>query len=632
MPTAIQIILHVDLLDRIIYDMVGFSRGNLIRHEQESKNKAVSYEVTIEQKSIVFSIYSVAFEWNDKVLIEDVCPAIDLFLGFLLVDLPANRSQFRDIVGSKTTPEQYLSKIRVISDVDEDIVFSSLNDRNDVNAVYMVDWIKNAVPLYSNLTLSADDFKTEITDDVMFVTQTVSGYLNEDINNRIMFTPVLRSGEVVKRSWSVVHRDMFLHSSVKDDAKRYGCHKLDTLRAENIDTKNPLIDLQAFGSYNMWVPKEEFNKLTSSDSKIPAYALIPSWKRYASLVSSGVFDDGLSAVSRYHCQDTGRKDIKVYNIVPTYGIIEGERETCVASDQVYRKRSGDCQLAGLSDDSEFDNCCTMAKGDENLLNTLFVLSAYRNVDFPNHLKYLKEIFQWYISLKQAPSPWTITPTIEISDEEDSKESDGIIEVIQSLRPTIMNFEITYADDAGEKFRKILSLLDAKNMQDIVIKPLANMAFVDFTDYTSINKTILEIVRAGLYPRRRFSCVLSTSEPELFLEAVSYISKAMKEKENFELQIEYIGDFPHGTPELDETSEADGNRIKTNMEERFRQSGYSQKASAEGEQEHPFIKDQVTVKTSKYWLPRADDDNSQVIGIKLFFSCEIKLPVPRKYVR
>ena len=338
--------------------------------KEEQVVEGVQHEVLVEENRVSprLSLYISHREgedlWDGDILEQVVCQYfITLFLDTFMILLPQLDTE--SLGKLKMTPFEYINAITVTSSVNNELLLASgQNEGYEEDALYISDWVLNSVPLYSNLIISKKDTSEEITDEVMFTTQTVKEYLEEDKNNRILFTPTVRDGKNVKRSWSVLQKDFVQDKKVFEGSKRYGCHNLDTLNPLNVDRTNILIDLQAFGSYNMWVPLTNFEDTLietdlSNPEDSPAFAVIPSFTKYASLVNVDVFDSGASAVSRYHCQDTGRKIIRVHRIVPTYTEDTIVRNSCVTTDRTFRMNSSRLSKCkpGLKKDDNDDQCC-----------------------------------------------------------------------------------------------------------------------------------------------------------------------------------------------------------------------------------------------------------------------------------
>ena len=317
-------------------------------HGEPINTKRAEYGISFENGSINLYIAQNKFEddWDSKFLNSIVCEEIIVpFIEKIAIDIPSKSPDVRLKMG--VSAYEYANNLTITSSVNSDRLIGILyrgfemNDTYEEDASYVRDWVLNSIPLYSNLTISNTDMEEEITDVVTYTTQTLRDYLKEDNNNRILYTPVVRDGNIVKRSWSILQTDFLEDIDLYKGAKRYGCYILDTMNSDNVDEENGLVDLQAFGAYNMWVPDKDIEEILLGFDEHPAFALIPSYIKYASLVNADVYENpGTSIVSRYHCQDTGRNIIKVHKIVPTHMNSSLNRLSCVTSDKIFRMKGG----------------------------------------------------------------------------------------------------------------------------------------------------------------------------------------------------------------------------------------------------------------------------------------------------
>ena len=610
---------------------------------ENNLSEGVEYEALLENNGISLYIAQADNEqdWDSDVLQGVVCEYfITLLVDTFMVLLPSND---QDTIRSlRLSTYEYMKNVTVTSSVNKERLLDVNTGRNDtyeVDALYVRDWVLNSLPLYSNLTVSNEDMEEEITDEVMFTTQTVQEYLQEDENNRILYTPVIRNGSVVKRSWSVLQKDFLDDFELLEGSKRYGCFVLDTMNPTNVDSENVLVDLQSFGSYNMWVPLTNVEDTLIEQEMIqpsshPAFAVIPSFTKYASLVNVDVQDSGASAVSRYHCQDTGREFIKVHKIVPAYTDIVVSRQSCVTTDKTFRM-SGDCK-PGFRKDGDIDNCCKTENQD--LLEQLVLLSSYRNVDFPQRLNYLREILSWYSSVRPIPSLWDTKITISVA-ETLPPDNEGILDVIKTLRPTITEAIISVIIDGNkntiaDKLRETIRLLNIENMHNLKI------TFRSGSKQPEISRVIFEeTMGSGKYPMGVFGSIMTWSDDESANQILT-VSKNLTEKERFNMTLHILAGFKRNrtlNPEIDferieaEDLEADAvmDSIQEKIEESFRKAGYKQKLVVSEDpdrEEEPYRKEHVEVSAISFWKNARRDQ--RVMEIK--FICKSKLPSPRKF--
>lgn len=616
---------------------INYAISETYEDEMQDRNGGgVDHEVVLDGNvlSLYLSQKRGENKWDSETLNGVVCGYfISLFLDTMMVLLPATDDYSLKILGM--TKYQYLKGITVTSSVNNEILMEGSPDEKYIeDASYVAEWVLNSVPLYSNLTVSNSDLSEEITDDVMFTTQTVQEYFEEDKNNRILYTPVVRDGNMVKRSWSVLQKDFLDDRTIVEGSKRYGCFILDTRNPKNVDSENTLVDLQAFGSYNMWVQLDNFeasllDKETLNPEDHPAFAVIPTFTKYASLVNVDVQDSGASAVSRYHCQDTGRKVIKVHKIVPTYMEPELKRSSCITTDKVFRMKMGEegC-LPGLKNDEA--SCCRTSNQD--LLETLVLLSAYRTVDFPARLNYLKDILSWYSTIRPIPSPWKNMIKLSVA-EELPRDNKGVLDVINTLKPSVMSAVISVKLTGDEtKIAKQLSetikSLNTENMHYL------KLSFKPTSRKQELSNVIFEdIMKTGKYPMGYLRTIMSWSD-----ESISHISTVCKnimDKERYEMKIDFVCEFKRDRTLTDpddidaEDIEADAtmDAIKEKIEETFRNSGYKQKlviSEDQDSEEEPYRREHVEVQILTFWHTK----EQRIMQIN--FECESKLKTPRTF--
>jgi len=415
-----------------------------------------------------------------------------------------------------------------------------------------------------------------------------------------------------------------------EGSKRYGCYMLDTMNPSNVDRDNTLVDLQAFGSYNMWVRLENLEDTllepeTNRAAYInPAFAVIPSFRNYASLVNVNVQDSGASAVSRYHCQDTGRKVIKVHNIVPTYSENDIERSSCVTTDKTFRMIDDTCK-PGLKKDED-QNCCRTFHKD--LLEQLVILSAYRNVDFPPRLNYLKDILSWYSSVIPLPSIWTKEITLSIAKKL-PLENAGLIDVISTLKPTIMNAVISVHVDkdesVGNLLRQLIKSLDVPNMHKLKLslKPMKKEQHISDAIFE-------EVMNIGRYPMGNFQAIMSWDESRI--DQIFTTCQTVLKKERFEMRLHYFSRFernssltPQEMEEEDVEIDSSINNIKEKIEGAIRKAGYKGEITDDDEPE-PYMKEHVEVQMISFWRNNKREDRI----FELNFVCKSKLSFPKKF--
>jgi hypothetical protein len=616
---------------------INYAISETYEDEMQDRNGGgVDHEVVLDGNvlSLYLSQKRGENKWDSETLNGVVCGYfISLFLDTMMVLLPATDDYSLKILGM--TKYQYLKGITVTSSVNNEILMEGSPDEKYIeDASYVAEWVLNSVPLYSNLTVSNSDLSEEITDDVMFTTQTVQEYFEEDKNNRILYTPVVRDGNMVKRSWSVLQKDFLDDRTIVEGSKRYGCFILDTRNPKNVDSENTLVDLQAFGSYNMWVQLDNFeasllDKETLNPEDHPAFAVIPTFTKYASLVNVDVQDSGASAVSRYHCQDTGRKVIKVHKIVPTYMEPELKRSSCITTDKVFRMKMGaEGCLPGLKNDEA--SCCRTSNQD--LLETLVLLSAYRTVDFPARLNYLKDILSWYSTIRPIPSPWKNMIKLSVA-EELPRDNKGVLDVINTLKPSVMSAVISVKLTGDEtKIAKQLSetikSLNTENMHYL------KLSFKPTSRKQELSNVIFEdIMKTGKYPMGYLRTIMSWSD-----ESISHISTVCKnimDKERYEMKIDFVCEFKRDRTLTDpddidaEDIEADAtmDAIKEKIEETFRNSGYKQKlviSEDQDSEEEPYRREHVEVQILTFWHTK----EQRIMQIN--FECESKLKTPRTF--
>jgi len=163
--------------------------------------ETVEHEVVSENSGI--SLYLAHVDGNEKwnsdtlnIVIGEYY--ISLLIYMFIILLPSNdKNLISNDLGLSVY--QYMKAITVTSEVHRERLLS--NNEDEPDALYFSDWILNSIPLYSDLTVSKEDLEEEITDEVMFTTQKVKEYIQQDKNNRILYTPVFRDGKIVKRSW-----------------------------------------------------------------------------------------------------------------------------------------------------------------------------------------------------------------------------------------------------------------------------------------------------------------------------------------------------------------------------------------------------------------------------------------------
>lgn len=620
--------------------------------KEEQVVEGVQHEVLVEENRVSprLSLYISHREgedlWDGDILEQVVCQYfITLFLDTFMILLPQLDTE--SLGKLKMTPFEYINAITVTSSVNNELLLASgQNEGYEEDALYISDWVLNSVPLYSNLIISKKDTSEEITDEVMFTTQTVKEYLEEDKNNRILFTPTVRDGKNVKRSWSVLQKDFVQDKKVFEGSKRYGCHNLDTLNPLNVDRTNILIDLQAFGSYNMWVPLTNFEDTLietdlSNPEDSPAFAVIPSFTKYASLVNVDVFDSGASAVSRYHCQDTGRKIIRVHRIVPTYTEDTIVRNSCVTTDRTFRMNSSRLSKCkpGLKKDDNDDQCCRTS--NQELIDQLVLLSSYRNVDFPERLNYLKDILSWYSAIRPIPSLWDTLIKISVSDDL-PVDNEGILDVIKTLQPTIMNAIVSVnvrGDESSivNKFRETIRSLNVEKTHDITFSfsSIGRRQAQTSTGIRLTNVIFEDIIENGKYPMGKLRAIMSWNESES-INQIFTACKTVTEKERFEMKLVTSVKF-NRNPRLtsvvdleaeDEEAESFMSTIKEKIEETFRRAGYKQKLvqEEESEEEEPYRREHVEINIASFWKNNKMDQRA----IEITFKCGSKLPTPRRF--
>jgi len=623
----------LEIMERFFNSAIDDTIGDL-QQDFPLISSMVEYDVLLDVGISLYISHIGEEKWNSDVLETVVCEYyISLFISMMIILLPSNNA---DIINNDLglSVYQYMKSIRVTSEVNKELLLSKTVDQSD--ALYVSDWVLNSLPLYSNLTISDEDMEEEITDEVMFTTQKVKEYIEEDKNNRILYTPVFRDGEIVKRSWSVLQKDFLEDKEIMEGSKRYGCYVLDTMRPQNIDRENTLVDLQAFGSYNMWVRLENIEEMLLETDMVrpsshPAFAVIPSFRKYASLVNVDVQDSGASAVSRYHCQDTGRKVIKVHNIVPTYAEVPIKRLQCVTTDKTFRMIDETCKPGLKKDDDE--NCCKTSHQD--LLEQLVLLSAYRNVDFPPRLNYLKEILSWYSTVRPIPSPWDKDITLSVAKQLPS-DNEGLIDVINTLKPTIMNAIIAVHeqddDDSyiGNLLGRIIKSLDVPNMFQLHIR------FIPKTNEKKISDAIFEeVLKNGRYPMGYFQALMSWDESRK--DQIFTICKTVFTKERFQMKLHFISKFKRDTDTSltleEEDIEADSvmDTIQEKIEESLRKSGFKKKLTEKTDDDdelEPYRKEHVDIEVLSFWRNKRKKERV----FELNFLCKSKMSSPKKFSR
>ena len=614
--------------------------------KEEQIVEGVQHDVLVEGENRL-SLYISHTEgedlWDGDILEQVVCQYfITLFIDTFMILLP--KLDTESLHKLNMTPFQYINGITITSSVNNEILLASgKNEGYEEDALYISDWVLNSVPMYSNIVVSKKDINEEITDEVMFTTKTVKEYLEEDKNNRILFTPTVRDGTHVKRSWSVLQKDLLKDKNVFEGSKRYGCYNLDTLNPLNVDSRNALVDLQAFGSYNIWVPLTNFEDTLletdlSNPEDSPAFSLIPSFTKYASLVNVDVFDSGASVVSRLHCQDTGRKVIKVHKIVPTFMEDTITRKSCVTTDRTFRMNSLTCE-PGLKKDGGDNQCCEIS--NQELIEQLVLLSSYRNVDFPARLNYLNDILSWYSEIRPIPSPWSTLVKISVGDNL-PRVNEGILDVIGTLKPTIMNAIVAINIRGDEsviinQLRETIRNLNVEKIHHITFSFMSvSRRQEEISTGNGITNVIFEeVIGNGNYPMGNLRTIMSWNE--LSTGQIFTACKTIIEKERFEMKLVTTVGFKRNTRltsivELEaEDEEADAfiSSIKEKIEETFRRAGYKQKlVNEESEEEEPYRREHVEINIISFWKNNKRDQRA----IEIIFKCGSKLPIPRKFIR
>lgn len=297
--------------------------------------------------------------------------------------------------------EQSLQSFMNAVTQDESVYDSSNYTRIESNRQTIRDiaaWMREMGPFYNQCFITPDMYKEK---NALFNTQTlefqsVEEALGEDNTSIVIVGP---------REKGVVNVDNFRRLARKDvDSGRWACKVQGSLAPDNLHNREYIDLKKAALQLNHFVTASEY--VLASTSKKRIFAIIPSFEKYAGLVSDEVMA-GESTISAMHCGiDPGKtyqmSFIFACGVSPKLRIPDGR--SCVSNGRVYKTPAemGACHWP-TSLGRDLDAGCCVAPHDEKFLKMMMVMYARKTMRDRNY-SFLENTYQWYIENNGAIKP------------------------------------------------------------------------------------------------------------------------------------------------------------------------------------------------------------------------------------